>query len=58
MPSLQLFCSSPKPSQRFAAVRTLSKISIAHPSAVAACNMDLEQLITDSNRSIGATAFI
>jgi coatomer protein complex subunit gamma len=53
---LQLFCSSPRPAQRFAAVRTLSKISISHPAAVAACNMDLEQLITDTNRSIATLA--
>ena len=53
---LQLFCASPRPAQRFAAVRTLSKISVTHPAAVAACNMDLEQLITDSNRSIATLA--
>lgn len=53
---LQLFCSSPKPSLRFAAVRTLNKISIHYPQAVMSCNVDLEQLITDQNRSIATLA--
>ncbi|PIO28177.1 hypothetical protein AB205_0148410 [Aquarana catesbeiana] len=53
---LQLFCSSPKPALRFAAVRTLNKVAMKHPSAVTACNLDLENLITDSNRSIATLA--
>lgn len=53
---LQLFCSSPKPTLRFAAVRTLNKVAISHPAAVTACNLDLENLITDSNRSIATLA--
>lgn len=53
---LQLLCSSPKPSLRFAAVKTLSKISITYPAAVTACNLDLENLITDQNRSIATLA--
>lgn len=53
---LQLFLSSPKPTLRFAAVRTLNKIAETHPSAVMACNVDLENLITDSNRSIATLA--
>ncbi|XP_049814828.1 coatomer subunit gamma isoform X1 [Schistocerca nitens] len=53
---LQLFCSSPKPTLRFAAVRTLNKVAMTHPTAVTACNMDLESLITDSNRSIATLA--
>jgi coatomer protein complex subunit gamma len=53
---LQLFCSSPKPALRFAAVRTLNKIAIAHPTSVTNCNVDLENLITDSNRSIATLA--
>lgn len=32
------------------------QISIDHPAAVATCNMDLEQLINDSNRSIATLA--
>ncbi|XP_071050654.1 coatomer subunit gamma [Onthophagus taurus] len=53
---LQLFCSSPKPTLRFAAVRTLNQVAISHPAAVTACNLDLENLITDSNRSIATLA--
>ncbi|GMS96132.1 hypothetical protein PENTCL1PPCAC_18307, partial [Pristionchus entomophagus] len=53
---LQLFCSSPKPALRFAAVRTLNKVSVKHPQAVTSCNVDLEKLITDSNRSIATLA--
>lgn len=53
---LQLFCSSPKPTLRFAAVRTLNKVAMTHPSAVTACNLDLENLITDVNRSIATLA--
>ena len=53
---LQLFCSSPKPTLRFAAVRTLNQVSMSHPNAVTACNLDLENLITDSNRSIATLA--
>ncbi|CAG2169094.1 unnamed protein product, partial [Oppiella nova] len=53
---LQLFLSSPKPTLRFAAVRTLNKVAMSHPNAVMACNVDLENLITDSNRSIATLA--
>ncbi|CAH0555229.1 unnamed protein product [Brassicogethes aeneus] len=53
---LQLFCGSAKPTLRFAAVRTLNQVAITHPSAVTACNLDLENLITDSNRSIATLA--
>jgi len=53
---LQLLCSSPKPSLRYAAVKTLNKISATHPAAVTACNLDLENLITDQNRSIATLA--
>ncbi|KAI1283188.1 Coatomer subunit gamma-2 [Halotydeus destructor] len=53
---LQLFLGSAKPTLRFAAVRTLNKVAISHPAAVTACNVDLENLITDSNRSIATLA--
>ena len=54
--ALQMFCSSQTTAVRFAAVRTLNQISIEHPLAVSACNMDLETLISDSNRSIATLA--
>uniref|UniRef100_A0A452E6C7 Coatomer subunit gamma n=1 Tax=Capra hircus TaxID=9925 RepID=A0A452E6C7_CAPHI len=53
---LQLFCSSPKAALRYAAVRTLNKVAMKHPSAVTACNLDLENLVTDANRSIATLA--
>ncbi|CAI4227897.1 unnamed protein product [Auanema sp. JU1783] len=53
---LQLFSSSAKAALRFAAVRTLNKVSIKHPDAVMSCNVDLEKLITDPNRSIATLA--
>ena len=53
---LQLLLSSPKPTLRFAAVRTLNRVAMDHPNAVMACNVDLENLITDSNRSIATLA--
>jgi coatomer protein complex subunit gamma len=53
---LQLFLSSPKPTNRFAAVRTLNKIAISHPNSLKGCNLDLENLITDTNRSIATLA--
>jgi coatomer subunit gamma len=53
---LQLLCSSPKPTLRYAAVKTLNKISTTHPAAVTACILDLENLIADQNRSIATLA--
>nr|XP_042907541.1 coatomer subunit gamma-2 [Parasteatoda tepidariorum] len=53
---LQLFCASSKPTLRFAAVKTLNKVAMTHPAAVTACNIDLENLITDSNRNIATLA--
>jgi len=53
---LQLLLSSPKPAQRFAAVHTLNAIAQNFPVVAAACNLDLENLITDSNRSIATLA--
>jgi coatomer protein complex subunit gamma len=53
---LQLFLSSPKPTLKFAAIRTLSALAITHPSSVAACNVDMENLISDPNRSIATYA--
>ena len=53
---LQLFLSSPKPTLKFAAIRTLSALAVSHPSSVAACNVDMENLISDQNRSIATYA--
>ncbi|CAO3587908.1 unnamed protein product [Absidia cylindrospora] len=53
---LQLFLSSPKPTLRFAAIRILNKLSLFNPAAVAPCNLDMENLITDQNRSVATFA--
>jgi coatomer protein complex subunit gamma len=53
---LQLFLSSPKPTLKFAALRTLSALALTHPASVATCNLDMENLISDSNRSIATYA--
>ena len=53
---LQLFLSSPKPTLKFSAIRTLSTLSLTHPASVATCNLDMENLISDSNRSIATYA--
>lgn len=53
---LQLFCGSSKATLRFAAVRTMNKVAMIHPAAVTTCNLDLEGLITDTNRSVATLA--
>lgn len=53
---LQLFCGSPKATLRFAAVRTMNKVAMVHPVAITTCNLDLEGLITDTNRSVATLA--
>jgi coatomer protein complex subunit gamma len=53
---LQLFLASSKPVLRFAAARTLARVAAHHPQAVANCNLDLEALIGDPNRSIATLA--
>ncbi|KAJ7150229.1 coatomer subunit gamma [Mycena filopes] len=53
---MQLFLSSPKPVLKFAATRTLASLALSHPTSVAVCNVDLENLITDTNRSVATYA--
>ncbi|KAJ1951380.1 coatomer subunit gamma [Linderina macrospora] len=54
--ALQLFLSSPKATVRFAAIRTLNTLARTNPEAVQPCNVDMEGLITDSNRSVATFA--
>lgn len=54
--TLQIFLSSPKPTLRFAAIRTLNSVSVEMPASVAPCNLDLTHLIGDPNRSIAIFA--
>jgi coatomer protein complex subunit gamma len=53
---LQLFLSSPKPTVRFAAIKTVSQVAVGNPRLVSKCNEDLEGLIADANRSIATLA--
>lgn len=53
---LQIFCGSSKATLRLAGARTLAKLTAKHPSAVAACAVDLENLISDPNRSVATLA--
>ncbi|KAJ1871410.1 coatomer subunit gamma [Coemansia sp. RSA 990] len=54
--ALQVFLSSPRPTVRFAAMRTLSALARTHPDAVQPCNVDMEGLVADSNRSVATLA--
>lgn len=53
---LQEFLTSPVPTQRFAAVRTLSEVVTRYPLIVIPCSVDLEHLLTGRNRSIATLA--
>ncbi|ODA78658.1 hypothetical protein RJ55_06040 [Drechmeria coniospora] len=53
---LQLFLTSPRAVTKFSALRILHNIASFRPSAVAACNPDIELLISNSNRSIATFA--
>ena len=53
---LQLFLSSSKPTLRFAAIRALNKVAMIDPLSVTNCNIDMEALIGDSNRSVATLA--
>ncbi|KII93952.1 hypothetical protein PLICRDRAFT_153163 [Plicaturopsis crispa FD-325 SS-3] len=53
---LQLFLASPKSTLKFAATRTLAALALVHPASVATCNVDLENLISDTNRSVATYA--
>ena len=52
----QSFLNSQKPTRRYGALRLLSRIASVNAAAVATCNLDLEGLLTDSNRAIATLA--
>mmetsp|Transcript_29994 Transcript_29994/g.87622 ORF Transcript_29994/g.87622 Transcript_29994/m.87622 type:complete len:946 (-) Transcript_29994:90-2927(-) len=54
--ALQLFMSSPKPTLRYASIRTIAAVANHHPRSVSVCNQDLEALVADRNRSIATLA--
>lgn len=51
-----MFLSSPKSTLKFAAMRTLAKLAQTQPAAVQSCNLDMEKLINDDNRSVATFA--
>ncbi|WFD42574.1 coatomer subunit gamma [Malassezia psittaci] len=53
---LQMSLSSPRSTMKFAAVRTLAELAQTRPQAVQACNMDMENLISDANRGVATYA--
>ena len=53
---LQLFLNSSKPVLRFAAVRMMNRVAMTHPIIASSCNIDMETLIADANRSIATLA--
>ena len=53
---LQLFLTSPRAVTKFAAIRILHNFASFRPQAVHSCNLDIETLITSSNRSIATFA--
>ncbi|KCV70563.1 hypothetical protein H696_02908 [Fonticula alba] len=54
--ALQQFLSSARPLFRFSALRTLAQIAASHPLSVSQCNLDIEALVADPNRSIATLA--
>lgn len=54
--TLQKLLSVPRTATRFAAMRLINKISIKHPEKIIVVNLELENLINDSNRSISTLA--
>lgn len=54
--TLQKLLGVPRTSTRFAAIRLINKISIKHPEKIMVVNLELENLINDTNRSVSTLA--
>lgn len=54
--TLQKLSSVPRTATRFAAIRLINRISFKHPEKIMVVNLELENLINDSNRSISTLA--
>ncbi|CDK27298.1 unnamed protein product [Kuraishia capsulata CBS 1993] len=54
--TLQVLLSVPRTVTRFAAVRILNRTAMKNPEKIVVCNVELESLINDSNRSISTYA--
>ncbi|EEB06467.1 coatomer gamma subunit Sec21 [Schizosaccharomyces japonicus yFS275] len=53
---LKIFLSSHRSAARFSAICTLSELAMTRPHLVHSCNIDMENLLTDPNRSIASYA--
>ncbi|KAL2315197.1 putative coatomer subunit gamma [Schizosaccharomyces pombe] len=53
---LKIFLSSHRSATRFSAIRTLNELAMTRPHLVHSCNLNIESLITDVNRSIATYA--
>ncbi|ODQ63662.1 Coatomer, gamma subunit [Nadsonia fulvescens var. elongata DSM 6958] len=53
---LQQFLSSPRTVYRFAAIRAFSKFAMVQPVLISHCNIEIENLLSDTNRSIATYA--
>jgi coatomer protein complex subunit gamma len=53
---IQLASNSSKPVNKYAALRVMNRIATKQPNLVAMCQSDLENLITDMNRSVASLA--
>ncbi|CUM65777.1 uncharacterized protein PRCAT00003425001 [Priceomyces carsonii] len=54
--TLQKLLSVPRTATRFSAIRLINKVSSRHPEKIMVVNLELENLINDSNRSISTLA--
>jgi len=54
--TLTIFLTSPRYVCRFAAIRILNKFAMVRPRSVDSANLDIENLISDTNRSIATFA--
>ncbi|KAJ0183756.1 hypothetical protein K1T71_000179 [Dendrolimus kikuchii] len=53
---IQTFCRSSKATLRLAGVRILAKLTENYSNVVVSCTIELENLVTDSNRSVATLA--
>ncbi|KAI9298530.1 Coatomer, gamma subunit [Neoconidiobolus thromboides FSU 785] len=54
--TLQQFLSSSKSALRFAAIRTINRVALTHANAMVNWKLGLDELISDSNRSVATFA--
>eukprot|EP00957_Ditylum_brightwellii_P206144 15347019-Ditylum_brightwellii.AAC.1 len=54
--TLSRFLTSPKPTTRFATMKTLAAVAVNNPRAVSKCNEEFEKLMNDNHKSISTLA--